>query len=123
MFTLDREPIKVANLSGHNIAGDIQVVFEAMPNNLDITHPDDIEQWAITTADALFRETGGNSAIAVALPGLTPLAAAFIAAYHGRFGLFPYIIWGIRSEDRRFIFTRETTSDLFDLRLRARGKR
>lgn len=104
--------MKVVNASGHPIVADqLEVVKVVPPPHINPSWTDGV----LETARQMAKEAAPyvRDGAAIALPGLSYLAAAFLAALHREVGKFPPIIWSVRPEgESRYIWDPKFSIDL-----------
>lgn len=115
--------IRIFNASGHPIASSdtVEVVDSVAIPNIDLGNP----QAVIDAAMEIAEEAGLHvlEGCYIALPGMSVLAAAVLAAIHGKAGQFPKIAYAVRGDDGVFRFGAGQEIDLWRVRMDARAER
>lgn len=111
------DAFKIVNLSGHpiNQAG-VVIVASADNQNVDLADLESIRERAADLAQIASDALELHPSAFVALPGLTTLAVTTTATIHGLTGAFPRIAWAARTDEGKFVWSKDQALDLQTLR-------
>jgi hypothetical protein len=113
---------RIINLSGHPIVDtNYNILDGPVIGNVQMDNPEAV----LDAADKLVGATvkyEHEGIPPVILPGMAPLAAIFLARFHGRLGFWPTIVWTIRV-DNKFVLHDGVSMDLNSARQSARELR